>query len=95
MSKSPRIDVIMKREAKYAAAHPSAPASKLAQYRRELERPSRIVLRGNAVRAKELGRPLDYDRVGSTDHRCLRAQSPGGRKYLEKLIDQRGHYRSI
>ncbi len=49
---------------KYAAAHPRATAGNIAAYRAEIERPSKIVLRGgNKSRALELGRPLEYDRV--------------------------------
>lgn len=49
---------------KYAAAHPKMSSVTIAKYRRELEKPSRIVLReGNRARALGLGRPEDYDRV--------------------------------
>lgn len=48
---------------KYITAHPNASPSQIARYRKELERPSRIQLRGNAIRARELARPIDYDRL--------------------------------
>ena len=49
---------------KYNESHPNASAEQQEAYRERLENPSRISLRGgNLERAKELGRPTDYDRV--------------------------------
>lgn len=51
---------------KYIDAHPKASKANIAAYRAELERPSRIVLRGgNKERAQRSNRPLDYDRVAT------------------------------
>ena len=50
--------------AKYAEAHPKESADKIARYRRELSRESKISIReGNRERAIALGRPTEYDRV--------------------------------
>lgn len=50
--------------AKYAAAHPKESPKKIAQYRRNLLRESKISIReGNRERAIALGRPTEYDRV--------------------------------
>ena len=49
---------------KYNENRPNASAAQQAAYRKRLENPSRIAIRGgNLERAKELGRPTDYDRV--------------------------------
>lgn len=49
---------------KYAAAHPKESADKIARYRRDLSRESKISIReGNRERAIALGRPTEYDRV--------------------------------
>lgn len=50
--------------AKYAANHPNETTDKIARYRSDLSRESRIAIReGNRERAIELGRPTEYDRV--------------------------------
>ena len=50
--------------AKYAKAHPKESADKIARYRRDLSRESKISIReGNRERAIALGRPTEYDRV--------------------------------
>ncbi len=50
--------------AKYAQAHPKATKNELCAYRRELENPAPISIRGgNRKRAIALGRPTEYDRV--------------------------------
>lgn len=50
--------------AKYATAHLKEPPEKIAQYRRDLSRESKISIReGNRERAIALGRPTEYDRV--------------------------------
>ena len=49
---------------KYAAAHSKETPEKIAQYRRDLSRESKISIReGNRERAIALGRPTEYDRV--------------------------------
>lgn len=50
--------------AKYAQAHPNATKTAVDAYRKELENPSPISIRGgNRNRAITLGRPTEYDRV--------------------------------
>lgn len=50
--------------AKYAQAHPKDPVEKVDAYRRQLENPAPISIRGgNRERAIALGRPTEYDRV--------------------------------
>lgn len=49
---------------KYRVAHPKASAEAVAKFRKDLENPAPIYVRGgNRERARELGRPLSYDRV--------------------------------
>jgi hypothetical protein len=49
---------------KYRVAHPKAGKEAIEKFRKDLENPAPICVRGgNRERAKELGRPLSYDRV--------------------------------